>query len=393
MQPTKPSKARARTIWGTVLTAVLANGALLAGEVPVAVSPGSAGNETRPRPRIASPCPTFSWGAAESAKGYEIEVYRVNPSGDRQLALRRLFPTALESWTPSLTDCFERGTGYAWAVRAIGPDRPSAWSSLAHFETTPRLDKREIAAALVEARRQLGPAPFGSLPREIEGALTTLAAAQSASGSGASPASRAADPPGSILEINGSPAVTLDTLTDAICDATEIRFLDQGDGTVRDCHSGTVWLKDASCLGIGPWDGDEPVDPGSVQALLLTFNSGAELNCGDYAAGTYSDWQIPTLADLCGDWNGSCQGFGCCTAATGLLEMAYSNPAIANARDDGQWGDKDAFVDVSTSTGVIYWSNSPFGAGLAYAADISNATVFADSVGNSRYLWPVRKTP
>ena len=63
--------------WVFVILVLAGAQAVLAATVPVAVSPGSAESVTT----IEARCPTFSWGAVEGAKGYELVVYRLGQDG------------------------------------------------------------------------------------------------------------------------------------------------------------------------------------------------------------------------------------------------------------------------------------------------------------------------
>ncbi len=89
----------------------------LASEAPVAVSPGDASKLAVVEAR----CPTFSWGSVERAKSYELVAYRIGEEGEKaDVVLRQTFPGSVDSWTPSLDLCLERGGRYAWSVRATG---------------------------------------------------------------------------------------------------------------------------------------------------------------------------------------------------------------------------------------------------------------------------------
>ncbi len=80
------------------------------------------------------------------------------------------------------------------------------------------------------------------------------------------------------------------------------RFTDMGDGTVKDNHSGLIWLKDASALGLHSWDdatGTETTD------IMMLFNDG-KITATDYTAGAYTDWRLPDVDELLDFWNRKC---------------------------------------------------------------------------------------
>jgi hypothetical protein len=136
-----------------VANMVLAGAAALwAGEAPVAVSPGDASKVTLVEGR----CPTFSWGEVAGAKLFELVVYRVGENGEttRQVQ-RRSFPGSVESWTPSLESCLDRGVRYAWSVRAVGRQRAFGWSAPSLFEVAAGPTEAELEDALEVVRQYL----------------------------------------------------------------------------------------------------------------------------------------------------------------------------------------------------------------------------------------------
>ena len=82
----------------------------MAGDLPIAVSPGS----TERIEPIGVACPTFSWSGAKGASGYELVVYELGSqrTTSREV-LTRQFRGAATSWTPPLDRCLARGRTYA----------------------------------------------------------------------------------------------------------------------------------------------------------------------------------------------------------------------------------------------------------------------------------------
>ena len=154
-----------------------------------------------------------------------------------------------------------------------------------------------------------------------------------------------------------------------------------------DCNTGKIWLKDASCMH-GTWDGTIPFDATSVQAKVASLNSGTNLNCSDYTAGTYTDWEVPAMTDLCGLWSGSCAGSGCCTLGSGIVDTRHASPAVRNARDDGHWMEDDAFVGVPN---FYYWSSTAaFNGTVAWKVSLQNGFIDLVADTDTSYVWPVR---
>ena len=84
-----------------------------------AVSPGE-----QSAVEVESRCPTFHWAGVAGARQYELVVYELAEEGvsdgarDPRVVLQKRLPAGVQGWTPSLGDCLERGSAYAWAVRA-----------------------------------------------------------------------------------------------------------------------------------------------------------------------------------------------------------------------------------------------------------------------------------
>jgi hypothetical protein len=174
-----------------------------------------------------------------------------------------------------------------------------------------------------------------------------------------------------------------DLFATALCEAIDYRFVDRGDGTVLDCSTGLIWLKDASCLGRGFWHAGKAT--GSAQAAVEALNRGVQVHaseCEDYEAGMYSDWRLPTIDEMCGSWAGErCEGRGCCSPG-GLIDSRFVRPAIADASGNGQWSEDRAFVGVGND---LYWSASE-----GWAADLDVGGAASLPPASEAGVWPVR---
>ena len=67
----------------------------------------------------------------------------------------------------------------------------------------------------------------------------------------------------------------------------EFRFIDQGDGTVKDNITELVWLKNANCFGKNDWN-----------AAMEAAYSLADGKCGLIDGSKAGDWRLPKLKEL-----------------------------------------------------------------------------------------------
>jgi hypothetical protein len=112
---------------------------------------------------------------------FELVVYPIDDSStdeagvvtgawrEMEPALSAIVPGGASSWTPSLDKCLETGATYAWSLRAIQRDGPSAWAAPLFFRVPEGPSKAEIAVAL-DLLRQLQSAPPESIAIEPESA-------------------------------------------------------------------------------------------------------------------------------------------------------------------------------------------------------------------------------
>jgi hypothetical protein len=137
--------------WKTLAVGVmvaLATAAVAVGVLPETVSPGGVGAVAR----VAGACPSFSWGAVEGSRTYELVVYELSATaeGGRPVLTARIPGSAL-SWTPSLDECLEPGGRYVWFVRSLGSKSAGGWSEGRAFE----IEEGPTIAEVVQALRVL----------------------------------------------------------------------------------------------------------------------------------------------------------------------------------------------------------------------------------------------
>ncbi len=141
-------------------------------------------------------------------------------------------------------------------------------------------------------------------------------------------------------------------------------FIDNADGTVTDCKTGMIWMRNANCLS-GNWN--------NALAVCSALASGScDLNDGSSAG----DWRLPTIEEL-----------------KTLPDRTYSIPTLSNAKGDGQWIEGDAFTGVQSWTG--YWSATTMAsdANRAWGVWLLNGSVFWSIKSNAFNVWCVRSGP
>ena len=365
--------------------AVAFAGSALAGAVepPAAVSPGS---ETGTPAE--SSCPVFIWGGEPGVEAWELVVYRVNagteggepsvPSGPEESPeLRRRLPGSVNSWTPSLGSCLERGARYAWSVRAAGEGAGSDWSTPRLFRVAsgPTAEELERALAAVRddqrhrgaSRGEGGPSPAPEASKKGPVAAgTSPAVPPNLSG-------RSHAGTGGAIVVDG---VAAETKADPPCypaegDAdAEDRFIDCGNGTVLDTTTGLLWLKDANCLAGSTGQGD---DGSRTWYEANAFAAGlARGQCGLTDHSQAGDWRLPTTDEWESILKDSCSAD---PEVVGKAAGCYSDEPWASGIEAAAYWASTSRPDAPeiAKTGAL-------GDGFV-AEGFKNATVF---------VWPVR---
>jgi hypothetical protein len=146
------------------------------------------------------------------------------------------------------------------------------------------------------------------------------------------------------------------TATKLTCDDGD-GFLDNGDGTVTDCRTDLIWLKNANCYGQQDW--------------LIAVSYAEELNSGECELSDGSvegEWRLPTIEEL--------QGIGTDPPVTwplGLPPVTWTIPG-------------SPFVSVWHR----YWSSTEFDTNLAWYVFMLNGNASFGTHNNYFYVWPVR---
>jgi len=110
-----------------------------------------------------------------------------------------------------------------------------------------------------------------------------------------------------------------------------LRFTDNGDGTVTDNLTGLMWLKDGGCIEKEKWKD-------SLNTVAEFNNNPGDYNCSGYTA-NYSDWRLPNVKEI-----------------ESIINYGIS--------DSAAWLNSEGFVNVDSS---FYWSSTTHQVDPSYA--------------------------
>jgi hypothetical protein len=144
----------------------------------------------------------------------------------------------------------------------------------------------------------------------------------------------------------------------AINPCATVRFLDNNDGTVTDCRTDYIWLKNANCDGLKGWY--------DAMTSATRLNSG---ECGLTDGSGEGDWHLATKEEL--------QGLG--TDPPAVWDLG--GPSV-------EWGKPvEEFVNVQS---YFYWTSTLDIYEYFLAVDITSGLSSVRYKGDSYYVWPVR---
>lgn len=166
---------------------------------------------------------------------------------------------------------------------------------------------------------------------------------------------------------------------------TGVRYKDNGNGTVTDCKTGLVWLKDANCRdtsgGIRP--GKDGLNWDDAMRWAAGLHNGL---CGLTDGSSAGAWRLPTKAE----WE---------AMIADANSKGYKDPSLTNAAGTAQWTNGDIFYNVLLSGydykyhGNRFWSSTTFAGSAIHAWFVG-----IDGVGGvganpkefNHFVWPVR---
>jgi hypothetical protein len=157
------------------------------------------------------------------------------------------------------------------------------------------------------------------------------------------------------------------------------RYEDNGNGTVSDCRTGLIWLKDANCL-------DTSGGLTKISGALNWFDAGAWTAglgssptslCGLTDGSTAGDWRLPTKTE----WM---------AMIASAKKQGFTLPALSNRAGTGKWTAGDLFNNVQSDH---YWSGSTLSSSPAEAWVVNvynGALLFSTKIISISFVWPVR---
>ncbi len=153
------------------------------------------------------------------------------------------------------------------------------------------------------------------------------------------------------------------------------RYENNYDGTVTDCRTGMIWLKNAKCTDTS---GDVANPDGLLswyEAMTWTKGLGNGL-CGLTDSSYHGDWRLPTKTE----WM---------AMVAYAKNHGYISPALTNGTGTGHWTSGDVFTNVQSS---LYWPSTTYpGTSEAWLTYMYNgASNYVNYKTVNYFVWPVR---
>jgi hypothetical protein len=161
------------------------------------------------------------------------------------------------------------------------------------------------------------------------------------------------------------------------------RYEDNNNGTVTDCRTGLIWLKNAKCTatsnGIANPNGYLTWYNAQKWVVGLYGDGSSAEVCGLSDGSVAGDWRLPTKTE----WMAMVE------YAKRVPTPAHSDPALTNGEGTAKWTSGDVFTNVLSND---YWSSTT-SASLtdhAWLVYMLNGLMYNINKANDYYVWPVR---
>ncbi len=154
-----------------------------------------------------------------------------------------------------------------------------------------------------------------------------------------------------------------------------LRYSDNGDGTVQDCRTGLIWLKNAKCTdqsgGIANPDGYL-----SWYDAIKWVAALASGTCGLTDESYAGEWRLPTVTE----WR---------AMIASAKKQGFNSPVLTNAAGTAKWTNGDIFLNVHPSS--YYWSSTTSAPDTAaWLIYTGSGSIGAFLKISESYIWPVR---
>ncbi len=156
------------------------------------------------------------------------------------------------------------------------------------------------------------------------------------------------------------------------------RYEDMDDGTVQDCRTGLIWLKNANCAnnfgGIDKSTGTLDWHDAMTWVAAVRDTGNPATSCGLTDGSSQGDWRLPTKTE----W----------MAMVAYAKMKGYSPVLTNAAGTAPLADGDAFNNVQSTN--FYWTSTvnPLNITQAWIVNMEAGTFFLTS--SAAFVWPVR---
>ena len=154
------------------------------------------------------------------------------------------------------------------------------------------------------------------------------------------------------------------------------RYEDNNDGTVTDCRTGLIWLKDANCLETSGGIAKSGGYLSWADAVTWAVGLGNTI-CGLSDGSSAGDWRLPTKTE----WM---------AMVASARKQLFTLPALTNRAGTAKWSEGDPFVAVQS---YYYWSatSGASDTSFAWVVYVNNGYAYdRNKTFSNIYVWPVR---
>jgi hypothetical protein len=154
------------------------------------------------------------------------------------------------------------------------------------------------------------------------------------------------------------------------------RYEDNLNGTVSDCRTGLIWLKNANCNDIS---GGIPKSDGMIWDDAQQWVAGLQNGiCGLTDGSAAGDWRLPTKTEFM-------------AMIQNAKKLHFNSPTLTDTTGTVKWTAGNPFTNVQSH---YYWTSTTLSTDATKAAevDLSDYTSSVDYSGKSNHelVWPVR---